>query len=210
MLLLLPLLPAAMLLMAAAAAAAGDAPPPPSFARLNPWLSACDLVQGGELGECERPPRPGRPATTTAATSADGCPAPCPAANDTTTDTATQCLHYLLPAHKRQLCDAGRGGGAAAGDVFAALRRLRLRHCCEHAAAAALPPQRLRDVQSGGPACHGILQALLDADDMAARVSCHFATVLSRYDCAQTYSLVYQCHDCKVTNTIHPSHLMFF
>lgn len=72
-----------------------------------------------------------------------------------------------------------------------------MRHCCEHAVDAALPEAALGP--GGGDECRRQLDALLEVDALAARISCEFAEVLTRYDCGQTYSIAHRCDDCKVT-----------
>lgn len=82
-----------------------------------------------------------------------------------------------------------------------ALQGLRMRHCCEHAVDSALPEV----VFDGGEACRQHLDALLEVDALAARISCEFAEVLTRYDCTQSYSIKFHCEDCKV-NTYTLTH----
>lgn len=163
-----------LLLMAALAFAAT-----PPLETVNPWLSACDLQPASATdlqGACSAMWGPG-----------PLCPLPCPA------NSTTQCLHYLTESHKEEVC----GRGSSPERRRRALQRLRMRHCCEHAVDSALP----EDVLRGGDTCHRLLDALLEVDALAARVSCEFAEVLTRYDCGQTYSIVHRCDDCKVRTT---------
>lgn len=185
---------------------------------LNPWLSACDLVQPNtdlqgtcSATEVESPPPhgPGPPQTNiqpsqSAKTSAFACPPSCPTKFHVTAarhdqNITNQCLYYLQESHKDELCE--RGKIIAGGGVRAVLSRLRLRHCCEHDVTSAMTPESLQAVASGGRNCQKHLGALLDTDAMAARISCEFNEVLTRYDCGQNYSIVHHCGDCKV-NTI--------
>ncbi|XP_060517313.1 uncharacterized protein LOC132696486 [Cylas formicarius] len=124
------------------------------------------------------------PGPSTCPQAAEACAPPC-APNST-----TQCLHYLQESHKDEVCSREMPPGRRR-DAFAALR---LRHCCERRVDRALPESAFH----GGPECHRLLQDLLDADDDAARASCAHTYLLRRYDCAQNYSIVHHCWDCKV------------
>lgn len=88
------------------------------------------------------------------------------------------------------------------------LERLRLRHCCEHAVTTVLKGHELETVINVGEktraSCLALLSDILEVDAIAARVSCGFSDVLTRYDCGQPYSIVYHCDDCKV-NTFSPT-----
>lgn len=169
-----------LLLMAGLVLAA--TPPPPPLEIVNPWLSACDL-------------QPNNAADLQGACSAMWglggalCPPPCPSNRSST----TQCLYYLQESHKEELC----GPGSDAERRRVALQTLRMRHCCEHKVLSTLPDADA--VLRGGEACRKLLDVLLEVDALAARISCEFAEVLTRYDCAQTYSIAYTCNDCKVT-----------
>ncbi|XP_044268672.1 transmembrane protein FAM155B, partial [Tribolium madens] len=113
------------------------------------------------------------------------CPPPCPA-NST---KSTQCLYYLQESHKEEVCGPDLGPERRR-DV---LHGLRMRHCCEHAVDQALP----EDAFNGGKACRDMLDTLIKADDLASRIACGHAQVLTRYDCGQTYSIAHRCHRCK-------------
>uniref|UniRef100_A0A182JII8 Uncharacterized protein n=1 Tax=Anopheles atroparvus TaxID=41427 RepID=A0A182JII8_ANOAO len=54
------------------------------------------------------------------------------------------------------------------------------------------------DVLSGGAGCAGRLTELLETDALAARITCEFTEVLIRYDCGQPYSIIHHCEDCKL------------
>lgn len=151
---------------------------------INPWLSACDLMQPASAtdlkGACSDMWSPG-----------PFCP-PCPPSNNST----TQCLlNYLKESHKEEVCSEG----VKPEDRRRRLRALRVRHCCEHAVDSALPAEALDDAAT----CTRMLDALLAVDALAARISCEFAEVLYRYDCGQKYSIKHQCDDCKV-RSLHP------
>lgn len=169
-----------LLLMAALAFAANTSPP---LEIINPWLSACDLQPASATdlqGACSAMWGPG-----------SLCPPPCRPANST-----TQCLYYLKESHKEEVC----GRGVNPERRRRKLQGLRMRHCCEHAVDSALPETAMLQ---GGETCRQQLDALLEVDALAARISCEFAEVLTRYDCTQTYSIKYHCEDCKVTQICH-------
>ncbi|GJQ84847.1 hypothetical protein Trydic_g469 [Trypoxylus dichotomus] len=167
-----------LLLMAALAFAATSSVTSPPLEIINPWLSACDLQPASATdlqGAC----------FATMWGPGSLCPPPCPA------NSTTQCLYYLKESHKEEVC----GRKESPESRRRALQGLRMRHCCEHAVDSALPEM----VFDGGDACRERLDALLEVDALAARISCEFAEVLTRYDCTQTYSINYHCEDCKVT-----------
>ncbi|CAH1183598.1 unnamed protein product [Phaedon cochleariae] len=116
------------------------------------------------------------------------CPPPCrlqmPTAN-----RSTQCLYYLQESHKEEVC----GRDVAPERRRDVLHGLRMRHCCEHAVDAALP----EDAFHGEAACRRHLEALIEVDRLARRLSCGHADLLTRYDCAQNYSIAHDCKDCK-------------
>lgn len=150
---------------------------------VNPWLSASDLQSASAAADLRPACSPPKPF----------CPPPCPA-NST---KSTQCLYYLQESHKEEVC--GRDLGAERRrDV---LHGLRMRHCCEHAVDSALPETAFQ----GGNTCRRLLDALLEVDDLARRVSCSHADLLTRYDCGQTYSIAHHCKDCKVNCLLHVS-----
>lgn len=189
----------------------------------NPWLSACDLVQPNtdlqgtcSATEVEYPPPhgPGPPANTllpSAKTSAFVCPPPCPdpavSAARHDQNITNQCLLYLQESHKDEICDRGTIDGKRVDSGGVVLSSYRLRHCCEHNVSSAMTPYTLAAIAKGGRNCHKHLGALLDTVAMAARISCEFNEVLTRYDCAQNYSIVHHCGDCKV-NFLHFSLFM--
>lgn len=157
-----------LLLMAAGLAFAAT----PPLEAVSSWLSS-DL----QWAVCS--PAPGTD-------SGPLCPPPCPA-NST---KSTQCLYYLQESHKEEVCGPDLGPERRR-DV---LHGLRMRHCCEHAVDQALP----EDAFNGGKPCRDMLDALIDADQLASRIACGHAHLLTRYDCGQTYSIAHRCHDCKV------------
>ncbi|KAF7287181.1 hypothetical protein GWI33_002548 [Rhynchophorus ferrugineus] len=128
---------------------------------------------------------PGAPCAAPAA----ACVPPCAPKNNNT----TQCLQFLQGSHKEELC----GRDLSPGRRRAAFAHLRLRHCCEHRVVQALPEAAFRDTRT----CRLHLQELLEADDLAAQASCSHAELLRRYDCAQNYSIAYQCEDCKLCHS---------
>ncbi|XP_022912780.1 uncharacterized protein [Onthophagus taurus] len=152
-----------------------DEQSPSPLEQINPWLSACDLQPASATdlqGAC----------TTASAGPGSKCPPPCPA------NSTTQCLHYLQESHKERLC-----GEMNPQRRQRELQGLRMRHCCEHAVDSALVDPHLEDAAT----CRQRLEALLEVDALAARVSCEFAEILTRYDCTQTYSIKHRCEDCK-------------
>ncbi|XP_030765491.1 uncharacterized protein LOC115889578 [Sitophilus oryzae] len=124
---------------------------------------------------------PGAPCAAPAA----ACVPPCAPKNN-----STQCLQFLQGSHKEELC----GRDLSPGRRRLAFADLRLRHCCEHRVAQALPQAAFQDA----PTCRLHLQGLLEADNLAATASCSHAELLRRYDCAQNYSIAYHCQHCKV------------
>lgn len=119
-----------------------------------------------------------------------------------------QCLFYLEESHKRDICrdDFGRTSTRSfltpRENRYWFMSGLRLRHCCDHAVVNALAPGKggpLENVLNGGQKCVDALDKLLHADVLAARLHCEFEEVLARYDCAQPYSVIFNCTHCKVT-----------
>ncbi|KAB0798142.1 hypothetical protein PPYR_09135 [Photinus pyralis] len=159
-----------LLLMAGLALAAT-----PPLEVINPWLSACDLqpTSAADLqGACSAMWGPG-----------PLCPPPCSG------NSTTQCLQYLEESHKDEVC----GRGSSPDRRRRALQGLHMHHCCEHAVDTAMPESALQDDET----CRHLLDALLEVDALAARISCELAEVLTRYDCGQTYSIAHHCDDCK-------------
>lgn len=107
-----------------------------------------------------------------------------------------QCLDYLGD-HKdtspAQICKKSQR------EISTILRTLRLRHCCERNAYSALHNHALNSVLSGGNECERALNDLLDADQLASRITCELNEILIRYDCRQSYSIKHGCRDCKVS-----------
>ncbi|KAL0109022.1 hypothetical protein PUN28_014251 [Cardiocondyla obscurior] len=185
--------------------------------QMNPWLSACDLAGPAPTdlqGSCGAPP-PEVPKY---------CPKPCKNASEIiktyslkinrgvedggesgsrhgdkySTDKKKekeQCLLYLEESHKKIVCQMKKERNPS--DL---LRRLRLRHCCEHTVFNALAPGKdgpLENVLKGNDECNNALDKLLLVDALAARLHCEFEEVLARYDCAQPYSVIHNCTHCK-------------
>ncbi|KAL1514214.1 hypothetical protein ABEB36_003505 [Hypothenemus hampei] len=100
-----------------------------------------------------------------------------------------QCLHYLQESHKDELCGRDLSPGRRRDE----LEKLRLRHCCEHRVAEALPEAAFHDSRI----CRLRLQELLETDHLASHASCSHADLLLRYDCAQNYSIAFNCDQCK-------------
>ncbi|XP_034239066.1 uncharacterized protein LOC117643988 [Thrips palmi] len=182
------------------------------ISRLNPWLSACDLahpatapdLQGpcatimsrgpgtghahpirvnGDIAEGPGPPR-SLPGTPPGPVSEEKCPKSCSAHNA----SHTQCLRYLHESDKEKLCSSMSE---------ARLAEFRLRHCCEHSVANSLTPEALKAVLSSSTQCLHYLGTLLDLDALAARLSCEFGEILSRFDCDHLYSVKYRCTHCQ-------------
>lgn len=190
--------------------------------QMNPWLSACDLAGPAPTdlqGSCGAPP-PEVPKY---------CPKPCKNASEImktynmkihrgvedggesgsrpgdkySTDEKKkekeQCLLYLEESHKKIICQTKKEEWK--NNLSHLLRRLRLRHCCEHAVFNALAPGKggpLENVLKGDDECNNALDKLLVVDALAARLQCEFEEVLARYDCAQPYSVIHNCTHCKV------------
>ncbi|XP_026324331.1 uncharacterized protein LOC113233416 [Hyposmocoma kahamanoa] len=142
-----------LLLMAAAGLAVSP------LARLNPWLSACDLEEEGASGALE--------CGVAAGACGGGGGAP----------------DVLAERDVPHLCALGAGARARR------LAELRLRVCCERSPASALDRSARADVLAGGPRCETTLRDLLDLDALVARVHCDFVNILDRYDCDQPYSV---------------------
>ncbi|CAG9768974.1 unnamed protein product [Ceutorhynchus assimilis] len=102
-----------------------------------------------------------------------------------------QCLHFLQESHKDEVCSRDLSPGRRR----TALANLRLRHCCEHQVAEALPEAAFHDTRT----CRLLLQELLETDDLASQATCSHADLLLRYDCAQNYSIAFNCEHCKCT-----------
>ncbi|XP_024872538.1 uncharacterized protein LOC112455069 [Temnothorax curvispinosus] len=189
---------------------------------INPWLSACDLAGPaptdlqGSCGAREIP---------------EYCPNPCENASGIMKtynmeinrgvedggdsgsrhgdkystaekkEEKEQCLLYLEESHKKIICQKNKKTRNT--DL---LRRLRLRHCCEHAVFNALAPGGplgvLENVLEGNDECNNVLDKLLQVDALAARLHCEFEEVLQRYDCAQPYSVIHNCTHCKVQRSL--------
>ncbi|KAJ1528439.1 hypothetical protein ONE63_006851 [Megalurothrips usitatus] len=113
----------------------------------------------------------------------EGCPRPC-GDHDASN---TQCLRYLRESNKDSVC------GSMELDKF------RLRHCCEHSVGRSLTPEALQAVRSSSSQCSHYLGALLELDTLAARLSCEFGEILTRYDCDHPYSVNFQCKHCQVS-----------
>jgi hypothetical protein len=84
-------------------------------------------------------------------------------------------------------------------DIETKLKSIRLRHCCERDVLSALHNEAYDEVLSRGPYCIPRLTELMNADILAARITCEFMEILVRYDCGHRYSLIHQCGDCKVS-----------
>lgn len=122
-----------------------------------------------------------------------------------------QCLFYLEESHKRDICRDDFGLASKKSFVNPRVNRyrfisgLRLRHCCEHTVINSLAPGKdspLENVLNGGQKCANALDKLLFVDMLAARLHCEFEEVLSRYDCAQPYSVIHNCTHCKVRKNL--------
>lgn len=103
----------------------------------------------------------------------------------------------------------------SSSDIETKLKSIRLRHCCERDVLSALHNEAYVDVLNGGAGCEKRLGELMDADSLAARITCEFMEILVRYDCGHRYSLIHRCGDCKVSTTHdqlifpHPSFSVF-
>lgn len=123
-----------------------------------------------------------------------------------------QCLFYLEESHRNDICrdDFGRDSRLSLLTTrehrYWFMAGLRLRHCCEHTVVNALAPGhggQLENVLNGGDKCLESLDELLALDAEAARMHCAFEDVLARYDCAQPYSVIFNCTHCKVLGKGH-------
>ncbi|KAL0281614.1 UNVERIFIED_CONTAM: hypothetical protein PYX00_002548 [Menopon gallinae] len=167
-----------------------------SLKTINPWLSACDLAQpappdlqgscsAGHLSPRTMPHRDGEMLS---------CPMSCPL-NQSSSDS--QCLAYLDETRRNAICNFSSGSGSEWLKNF--LGQIRLRHCCEYKIIESLSGTLLERVLGGKEECYQIIDSLVDVDNLAARVSCEFTEVLSRFDCGQPYSVRFSCEDCKVS-----------
>lgn len=126
-----------------------------------------------------------------------------------------QCLFYLEESHKRNICrdDFGRASTLTPRENrYWFMSGLRLRHCCDHAVVNALAPGKggpLENVLNGGQKCADALDKLLHVDTLAAKLHCGFEEVVARYDCAQPYSVIFNCTHCKVRDAAHALLLLF-
>ncbi|XP_064213234.1 uncharacterized protein Mid1 isoform X2 [Tribolium castaneum] len=156
-----------------------------AFAATPPLEAVSSLLSSSDLQWAVCSPPPAQAQTASGTDLGPLCPPPCPA-NST---KSTQCLYYLQESHKEEVCGPDLGPERRR-DV---LHGLRMRHCCEHAVDQALP----EDAFNGGKACRDMLDTLIKADDLASRIACGHAQVLTRYDCGQTYSIAHPCYRCK-------------
>lgn len=107
-----------------------------------------------------------------------------------------QCLDYLGDNDEyspSQICKK------SSSDIETKLKSIRLRHCCERDVLSALHNEAYGDVRNGGAGCVKRLTDLMEADSLAARITCEFMEILVRYDCGHRYSLIHHCGDCKVS-----------
>lgn len=107
-----------------------------------------------------------------------------------------QCLDYLGDNDEyspSQICKK------SSSDIETKLKSIRLRHCCERDVLSALHNEAYSDVLNGGAGCVKRLNDLMEADSLAARITCEFMEILVRYDCGHRYSLIHRCGDCKVS-----------
>lgn len=107
-----------------------------------------------------------------------------------------QCLDFLGDNDEyspSQICKK------SSSDIETKLKSIRLRHCCERDVLSALHNTAYVDVLNGGADCNRRLNEILEADALAAKVTCEFTEILVRYDCGQAYSLIHHCGDCKVS-----------
>jgi hypothetical protein len=81
-----------------------------------------------------------------------------------------------------------------------ALRRLRFEHCCEHTVIGSLGAEARQKVIFGNDkqACETYMDAMMELDALVDSITCKFAEVLRRYDCSQSYSVIFRCAHCKV------------
>lgn len=173
-----------------------------SLETINPWLSACDLAQPAPpdlQGTCSAMQH--SPSTTPQRDGELSCPKKC-AKNQTKTDTENpQCLFYLDENQTESICSFKlRNKDKWIDDKWltSLMQEIRLRHCCEHKLTESLSDALLDKVYKGGEECRHVLNSLMDVDNLAARVSCEFNEVLSRFDCGQPYSVRFTCENCKV------------
>lgn len=107
-----------------------------------------------------------------------------------------QCLDYLGDNDEyspSQICKK------SSSDIETKLKSIRLRHCCERDVLSALHNEAYFDVKDGGAGCLKRLTDLMEADSLAARITCEFMEILGRYDCGHRYSLIHDCGTCKVS-----------
>lgn len=174
-----------------------------SLETINPWLSACDLAQPvppdlqGTCNATQHSPR-----TTPQRDGELSCPKKCER-NHTKSDTENpQCLVYLDENQTESICSFKFRTKDVTWNPWLTsfIQEIRLHHCCEHKLIESLSEALLDKVYKGGEECTQILNSLIDVDNLAARVSCEFNEVLSRFDCGQPYSVRFSCDDCKVSH----------
>ncbi|KAK6644663.1 hypothetical protein RUM43_000931 [Polyplax serrata] len=169
-----------------------------SLETINPWLSACDLKQQSPSdlkGSCSATQFPTR--TTPPPDVELLCPKECPPNESKTNDS---CLAYLDDARRSAICNFNLGNGIEWLKSF--LGTIRLRHCCEYKIIESLSQSLLERVLRGKDECFRIIDSLVDVDNLAARVTCEFSGILSRYDCEQPYSVKFSCNDCLYSNRL--------
>ncbi|XP_063697816.1 uncharacterized protein LOC134828759 [Culicoides brevitarsis] len=190
------------------------------LARVNPWLSACDLAphrKSPDLqGQCtagtlpvtriEEGPGPPQPPPPE-------CPLSCREQKqqklnqqhnnsksnklknmEITGIKKQECLSYLGEANEfspEYLCKRK-------SSIETQLRNLRLRHCCERDALSALHYQAYLDVIKGNESmCVKRIKDLIETDQLASRITCELTEILTRFDCKKPYSLINHCDDCR-------------
>lgn len=153
----------------------------PYLAKVNPWLSACDLMR-------EPPPPHDCPATNPLK------PPPPSCGSEAHNKTTHQCLHYFTPPDVDKVCSLSSMWQRQV------LATMNLQHCNEFRVLDVLSPALMESMKNS-TVCEDVLAKLLDVDATAARITCEFADVLSRFDCQQRYTANFTCNDCKASTT---------
>ncbi|XP_075236399.1 calcium-permeable channel component Mid1 [Lycorma delicatula] len=121
-------------------------------------------------------------------------------------NNTSQCLVYLLDeSHKETFCrsitdinnnnniNKNNNNFKYYNNNNNMIKSYRFKHCCDHAVIDTFAPGDLHNFAH----CLRHLDAVLALDNTAAQLSCHFAQLLTRYDCGQKYSVRTSCAECQ-------------
>lgn len=90
-----------------------------------------------------------------------------------------------------------------------ALRAARLPHCRERAVLPALDARARRHALQGGERCARAVSDVLQLDALAETAASDLDSILARYDCGQTFSVIHTCRDCQVAHISIRGRILF-